>query len=309
MKKFILIAFSIISLMCFSCEEILLEDDISKEEVVLVAPQNNEQFNSTSITFTWEPVQYAKKYRLQIAKPNFTSPTQIVLDTEITVTNQIVQLPVGSYEWRVQAISGNTTTAYQTRSIVVLSNQNFQDNTVVLSSPANNFNTNITAQNLSWESVIGATGYTFQVFNSNNVIITTQNITGTSTSFTFPEGSFTWRVRATNGNQNTLFSSNNIIVDVTAPNVPTLVAPSNATVTNDTSVNFQWSRTPIAGSIESDKIYIFKDAALTNLFSETQTSSPYSVTLPVGTYYWYVKSFDIAGNQSVKSNVYSLTIN
>jgi hypothetical protein len=34
-----------------SCEEILFEKDISKNEVILVAPINNAQFFSTGVTF------------------------------------------------------------------------------------------------------------------------------------------------------------------------------------------------------------------------------------------------------------------
>lgn len=60
-NRYILIVFSIISFLFFSCEEVVLEDDISDKQLVLFAPQDNAEFNSTSITFTWEPVQYAKK--------------------------------------------------------------------------------------------------------------------------------------------------------------------------------------------------------------------------------------------------------
>lgn len=308
MKKAMLIL-SVILLVLQSCEQIVLEDDISDKEVVLVAPQDNAQFNSTSITFTWEPVQYATKYRLQIAKPNFATPTQIVLDTEVNTTTHTAQLPIGVYEWRVRAISGSTVTPYQTRTIEILSNQNFQDNTVVLTSPINNFTTNNTAQMLTWQSVIGATNYQVQIYNSANTIVSNQTTSGTSMNYTFPEGSYNWRVRATNGTENTLYSSNAILIDVTSPNIPTLVSPANATSATNTNVSFQWSRVNSIGSSEYDKIYIYKDSALTDLHSETQSTSPYSVNLTSGTYYWYVKGFDSAGNESAKSAVYSVTIN
>lgn len=310
MKRLILIMFSIFFFIFSSCEEILLEDDISKEELILVAPQDNAQFNSTSVSFTWQPVQYAKKYRLQIAEPNFTSPAQIILDIELTTTTHIVQLPVGIYEWRVQAISGNTVTPYKKRILTVLSNEHFEDNTVVLNSPTNNFNTNNTIQNLSWQAIIGATNYQVQILNNTSVIISDQNTINTSLNFTFPEGSFTWKVRASNGSESTQYTSHSILVDTTIPNTPTLLSPANASSTSNTNVSFQWSRIAISGgSSEFDKIYIYTDSSLTNLHSETQTTSPYNVTLTSGTYYWFVKAFDAAGNESTRSNVFSITVN
>lgn len=303
------ILFNLSFIFLISCEQIVLEDNISDKEVVLVAPQDNAQFNSTSVTFTWEAVQYAQKYRLQIAKPSFVAPTQIVLDTEITTTTTTTQLPIGTYQWRVQAISGNTTTAYKTRAITINSNQNFQDNTVVLTNPANNFVTKNTVQALTWQSIIGATNYQLQIYDSNNTIISDQTTANTGVNYTFAEGNFNWRVRASNGSENTFYTSNAILVDTTAPNTPTLSSPANTSVTSNTSISFQWSRASIAGSTEYDKISIYRDSGLTNLHSETQSSSPYNVTLTAGTYYWFVKGFDAAGNESNRSTVFSLTVN
>lgn len=292
-----------------NCEKVILEDDISKSQITLIAPQDNSEFNSTSVTFNWGEVQYAKKYRLQIAKPNFSTPAQILVDTEITTTSYTSQLGLGTYQWRVQAISGNTSTAFATRTISILSNQNFQNNIVSLSSPVDNFASNVTNQNFTWQNISGATDYQFQIVDNSNTLINNQNTVSTSLNYTLPQGAYIWKVRATNGTDFTLYSSRNIIIDTTLPNVPTLNLPTNNTTTSNTTVSFQWSRVNIPGSTEFDKISIYKDAALTNLYQETQASSPYSVTLPQGTYYWYVKGYDAAGNQSAKSSVFILVVN
>lgn len=148
-----------------------------------------------------------------------------------------------------------------------------------------------------------------QIYNSLATIISNQNTTNTNLNFTFPEGSFSWRVKASNGSESTLYSSNTILIDTTAPNVPILSAPTNASSASGTSLNFQWSRVLIPGSNEYDKIYIYKDAALTNLQSETQATSPFNTSLTSGTYYWFVKGFDAAGNESARSSVFSVIIN
>lgn len=293
----------------FSCEEILLEDDISKSEVVLVAPVNNAQFLSTGITFSWEKVQNATQYHLQVAKPNFTNPVQIVLDTLIASNTFIYQLNIGEYEWRVQAVNSAYETPYKNRFFTIVSNEDFQNNTPVLLTPSNDLITNSTTQKLSWQSIIGAANYQVQVYDGNNTVINNQTITTTSLNYTFPQGNYYWRVRANNGTQQTLYSSRSILVDTTSPNTPTLTSPVDASTTTSTNVIFQWNRTPISGSIEKDSIYIYTDKALTTLQLKSEVSSSYNKILNSGTYYWFMKAFDQAGNTSSKSTVFSFTVN
>lgn len=292
-----------------SCEEILLETNISKEEVQLIAPANNTNFSSTGVSFTWESVPDATKYRLQIAKPNFENPTQIVLDTLVSTTSFTQQLAIGTYEWRVKALNSAYGTNYTSRFFSIANNDDFQNNTVVLSTPANNLITKTDLQNLSWQAIIGATNYQLQIYDSSNTIKLDQTLTETSYSYTFPEGSYSWRVRATNGEKQTLYTSRTILVDKTVPNTPTLVNPVNASTTSNTTISFQWNRTAIAGSVEKDSIYIYTNSALTALQLKAEATSPYSSTLTTGTYYWVVKAFDAADNISAKSTMFSFTIN
>ena len=296
-------------LFLFSCESIVLEEDISKKEITLVAPINDAQFFSTGVSFTWGIVEGAEKYHLQIAKPNFASPIQIVLDTIISTNTFTTQLNVGDYEWRVQAINGNYITAYKSRFFKIVSNSDFQNNNVVLMSPTNNLNTNTSNQNLSWQSVLGATSYQIQIYDSNNTVINNQTTSATNLNYSFPQGSYTWRVRATNGINQTLYRSRSILIDTTNPNTPVLSSPANNSTTTTTTISFQWNRTAINGSIERDEISIYTNSALTNLQLTAIVNNPYSTTLATGTYYWFVKSYDAAGNVSNQSTVFNFTIN
>ena len=293
----------------FSCEEILMEKDISQETVQLLAPANNAQFFSTGVTFTWESVANATGYKIQIAKPDFINTAQIILDTTITNTSYIQQLPIGEYQWRVKAVNNSYSTTYSQRALYVVSTDDFQNNTVVLTSPSNNFITKTAQQSLSWESIIGATNYQLQISNSSNVLVLDQSTTNTTYNYTFPEGSYLWKVRATNGTSYTLYSSRAILVDLTPPNVPNLINPVNSSTLSSGNVSFQWSRTPINGSSEKDSIYIYTNSTLTNLESKTQATSPYTKTLSSGTYYWRVKAFDSAGNVGNTSATANFTIN
>lgn len=301
--------FSLLFLTFISCEEIIMEKDISKSEMVLVAPTNNAQFYSTGVSFTWDIVTDATEYQLQIASPNFANPLQIVLDTTIKETNFTQQLPIGNYEWRVRALNSGYSTNYVSRLVSVVSAADFQNNTVVLNTPVNNLITKTVLQNLSWQSIIGATGYQIEVYDGNNTVISDQTITTTNLNFTFTEGSYFWKVRASSGTQQTLYSSRSILVDTTVPNTPVLTTPTNTSTTTNTSVNFQWNRVPVAGSVEKDSIFIYTDAALTVVKLKKEASSPFTTTLELGTYYWYAKSFDQAGNKGTKSSVFSFTVN
>lgn len=293
-----------------SCEEILMEDDISKETVVLLAPADNAQFFSTSVTLTWDSVQYATKYRLQIAKPNFANATEIVLDTEITTTSFTQQLNIGDYEWRVKAINSAYETSYVARRLTVVSNDQFENNIVVLNNPSNSLNSNVVNQTLSWSSVIGATSYQLQIFDNASTLVANQTLATTSYSHTFTEGNFTWKVRASNGTDYTLYSSRTILIDTTLPNVPTLTAPTNASTTSSSNISFNWNRTPISGSQEFDSLYVYSNVALTNLVLKKRVTNPHSETiLDNGTYYWRMKSFDEAGNDSAVSSTFSFTKN
>ena len=99
-----------------SCEEIILEDNISNAIVEVLAPADNSVLNITNVTFTWEPIEYADAYHLQVAVPNFATALQIVEDTLISQTNFSKTLVPEQYEWRVKAINSAYETVYTTQS-------------------------------------------------------------------------------------------------------------------------------------------------------------------------------------------------
>lgn len=300
-----------LSLLVCSCEEIVMEDDITDEIVNLVAPADGVGFSSTGVTFTWDAIENVTQYRVQIARPDFMNPLQIVKDSVVKGNSFTTQLNVGEYQWRVKGVNSGYETVYSTRSITIVNNEDFQNNSVILSSPANNVITNAATQNLSWQSVIGATAYHLQIVNTDsNTVVSQQDLAVTNFSYTFPQGNFLWKIRATNGEKNTLYSSRSLQVDTVMPNKPVLNAPANLSTTSDNDVSFQWTRTPVLGSAEKDSIYIYKNAGLTNLYYKNKHSSPYNATaLPEGTYYWFVKSFDEAGNVGQQSSVFSFILN
>lgn len=104
----------IISICCilFSCDDIIEVDDISQEEVTILAPVNSAVLNDNSVIFSWEAVEFAETYTIQIATPTFSEALQIVEDSTLTATNFTRQLPNADYEWRVRAENSGYTTNY-----------------------------------------------------------------------------------------------------------------------------------------------------------------------------------------------------
>ncbi len=300
-----------IALTVVACDEeggLLIETDISNRTVTLIAPSDNTEVSSNTIFFDWNAVEDATSYEFQIATPDFDNPAQLVANTVDSLTASQVELNVGTYQWRVKALNSNYETAYSTASFRVVPVENFPDNVVLLSEPANNFITNSATQTLQWQVIDGATLYRIQILE-NGSVVDEQTTVSNELQVTFSEGDSTWQVRAENGTENTLYSSRDILVDLTAPNVPTLTLPQDEAVLTSGDVSFEWTRTAIDGSAETDTISIYRDEALTDLVLEQEATSPFNTTLENNTYYWQVQASDAAGNQSNTSSVFSFTVN
>lgn len=107
-------------LICFmSCTDIIEVEDISGEKVMLLAPTNEAVLNITDLTFTWQEVEEAESYRIQIAIPSFAEALQIVKDSTLITTNFTTILVANSYEWRVRAENSAYETTYTTQTFTV----------------------------------------------------------------------------------------------------------------------------------------------------------------------------------------------
>jgi len=309
MKKHLLYS-AIVLLTLFSCEEILFEEDIRDNIVTIIAPTDGSRVESTSINFSWNTVAEATSYRLQIAQPSFENASQIVEDTTVTVASFSTTLVKNDYEWRVRAQNSSSETIYTTAGFSIVESEDFSAREVVLSSPGDATITNNTSVTLQWGAVTDATSYRIQLLDSNDAILQEETATGTSMQLTFPEGVTTWQVRAENNTQNTLYSTRTLTVDSMNPQKPVATAPINEAALTTTTVSFTWTREAVEGTAELDSIYIYQNEQLTQLVTKNQVTSPSEIALDAGnTYYWFVKGFDEADNQSEASEVFSFTIN
>ena len=117
MRRLLFYVFTLIGLV--SCDELIEVTDISKETVTVLAPKNETILQSGAVVFTWDTLEDAESYRLQIATPSFESAQQIVKDTTLTTTRFLTTLDFKAYEWRVRAENSGYTTNYTTNSFSI----------------------------------------------------------------------------------------------------------------------------------------------------------------------------------------------
>ncbi|RNL88499.1 hypothetical protein ED312_08610 [Sinomicrobium pectinilyticum] len=318
-KKVTITGIVLITALVFTaCDDIAEVPDISDKEVILIAPADSTTVRGNAVTFTWQPVEDAEAYVLQVATPDFPNASQVVIDHTIKkdtlgnplATSYAKEMLPNTYEWRVKAVNSGYETPFSTNRFVLTESDGFSGNTVILNAPEDNFVTNQEEVGLSWGAIAEATGYRVQVRNEDDSVVQEEEVTETALEITFEEGNFTWQVRAEKDAESTLYSSREILVDLTAPNTPELTSPADQSTTTNTEVTFTWSRGNIAGSAEYDKIFIYSDESLQNLVEEEEvTNKTHTATLEEGVYYWNVKGFDRAGNEGELSGTFSFTIN
>ena len=109
----------VVSLFSFGCSEIVEVVDISNDQVEITAPTNNSTLTIANVNFSWESIEDAEQYKLQIATSSFEEANQVVLDTTIIATgfNQI--LSTGDYQWRVRAENSDYQTIFTTQSFSI----------------------------------------------------------------------------------------------------------------------------------------------------------------------------------------------
>jgi type III secretory pathway lipoprotein EscJ len=104
--------------LCMGCEAILIED-ISNKTVVVLAPTENSQVAAGTVSFSWKQLDDASSYTIQVATPDFTNATQILLNTNSSENSSSVVLSSGNYQWRVRASNSEYSTEYTTTNFTV----------------------------------------------------------------------------------------------------------------------------------------------------------------------------------------------
>jgi len=309
MKKYSLYT-ALLTILFLGCEEPFIEENLTESTINILAPTDKAVIENTSINFSWDAVDQATSYRLQIARPTFEDAFQIIEDTVVSGTSFRTELVKNRYEWRVRGQNSGTSTSYVQAAFTVVEPTDFAAREVLLTSPENELVSNTPETTLSWEEVIDADIYRVQLLDANDDILQEETTSELSISFTFEEGTTKWQVRAENATQNSLYTSRSLTIDTMKPNNPAPTTPANEATLTETLVSFSWTREAVEGTAEIDSIYIYEDEALTQLVTKDQVTSPSEITLEASkTYYWFLKAFDAAKNESDASATQNFVIN
>ena len=213
MKKYIYSIF--IALTFVSCSEIIEVPDISDGTVSLIAPVDNATVDIATLTLSWEVVEDAESYQVQIARPDFENILQLVKDSTLTQNSISVNLEAStSYQWRVRAKNSDYATPYTTYSLTLntIEVSDISNEIVNLVAPSDNATLDITTLTLSWEAVENAENYQVQVVRPNfeDILQLEKDsiLTGNSMSIDLEAGnSYEWRVRAKNSQYETQYTT------------------------------------------------------------------------------------------------------
>ncbi len=102
-----------------TCSDIF-EKDISLKEISIQAPTNNFTSFSGDLLFWWDYADGAEAYNLQVVKPGFDNPEELLIDSTLSQNKFQYHFPSGAYEWRISGVNNGNTTIWYKRSFTVL---------------------------------------------------------------------------------------------------------------------------------------------------------------------------------------------
>lgn len=314
LNKIILIGLSILA---FSCEDIL-EEDISNDIVQIISPTKDAVVESNVVNFKWNSLKGADKYRVQI----YQEDQILILDSLTSKTNLTLPLEAGSYIWRVRGENYAYQSTYSFPSSFATNiPDDLTNQQVILLTPDSDKYLNFTDITLSWQPLDKATSYSVRVLNAatGQEVYPLTDVTDTSATLNLPElpdGNYEWRIKAKNAESETKqYGAKKFNLDTAAPNQPKNSLPANnATQTVNTAMNFTWTIAQDTGTIKSPISYVIELASDADFTSISQTLYSNATTLQytfanTGTYYWRVRAVDLAGNIGTDSTGFKITVN
>ncbi|WP_321515382.1 hypothetical protein [Marinifilum fragile] len=292
------------------------EEDIEGDIVMLLGPADGSITETQSLTFWWEYLDGATKYRLQIVRPSFDGAISLELDTLITENRFLFSLYPGDFQWRVRAENEAYVSAYTTYSITIEEPKNISEQKIVLISPKDNLAVNNGKVSFSWNELTIADNYTFEIYKESwqgTPAMDAEDITANDIMLDITDGKYAWGVKANDldKKESTPYAHRIIYVDTKNPNVPELSSPDDKSNSTSKDQTFKWNFTEDDEvTLVSYQIQISEKNDFSTILHESKADDKqYAYTFEnTGTYYWRVKARDKAGNESSYSQTYTLRI-
>ncbi|MBK6882009.1 MAG: hypothetical protein IPH05_03500 [Flavobacteriales bacterium] len=215
----------------------------------------------------------------------------------------------GSYQWRVRAENPNSTTAYYQRNLTVTEATSLEGLTPLLIGPASNISASDDAIAFSWQSLSGADDYRFELRSGGQTggIVLAQIVAGTSLSLSaIDEGTYAWGIRRrtrteprTSATATSPWIAHHQTNPCYSPRSPPLPYRTHPFRSNGKAAAMPAAVASIA--------YSWRMTLEQTIRALLATSTTYSDSLGVGSYTWYVRTIDGAGN-GASSTVRGFTV-
>ncbi|WP_196896064.1 hypothetical protein [Aureivirga marina] len=291
-----------------SCD-MIFEEDIEDDKIIPGSPMMNDTIKNNTILFSWDELEGAVNYHLQVVEPTFTNKKRILIDSLVTDFTNTFQLNPGVYQWRVRGVNNGYETKYTTPiDFVVDSIHDLTNQSIVLLSPRENAYINNLNTLYQWQSHYAADNYKFQLFevlNSSENLISDEIVDASeiSVSINNPnEGKYKWQVQGINETSQTTYFSNHLIFDETIPLIPTQNFPIHQQIiSSDDEQIFSWNysgsvgidEAPLNYRIQISSVESFSSLLVDEIVDGLEYSYSFSDT---GTFYWRINAEDRAGN-------------
>jgi hypothetical protein len=193
----------------------ILEDSTLNSQIVnVLSPSDNFLTNQTSFDALWQPLSLANEYRIQLASPDFSHSSFVILDE--TTSNDFYNfsnLTEGTYQWRIRAENAQSFSNYSTFNMTV---DLTAPTAPTLISP-NNGDTVSAPITLNWSPATDAVMDTLYVYQDSISTVPYLQIGVTDVNYdlsTSDIGQFLWRLRSVDdaGNVSNYSSTNSFII-------------------------------------------------------------------------------------------------
>ena len=280
---------------------VILEENIEGDTITILAPADNASISSNTVTFWWESLDDADRYRVQVVQPDFENTITLLTDTTTTSNQFSITLNSGTYAWRVRGENSAYTTDYFERSFSIDTSVDISSSEVTVNFPTSELATNQTTIIFDWEELAGADNYQLEMgqpdFTVPFTTVVDETTTNTSYSFVGEESSYSWKITASNALSNSMSVSGSFEIDLTVPEAPILVSPDDNDTLITEDITFEWES---ASGANNYQLYIMSDVTLLDTVLNTETVNTESIITDFNTipYYWNVRAQDAAGNLS-----------
>ena len=216
------------------------------------------------------------------------------------------------YFWKVRAKDNAENWCLYSDTRAVIIDITAPPKPATLSLPLDNLTTNYQTPFFDWsdETDVGPAGtecYQLWVATSTDfttVTYSTSPVLSQVTSELLAQNTYWWKVRTKDkaGNYSGWTSTRTFLLDITAPDYPTLTSPADNFTTNYALITFKWIAVTSDPGNSGVSNYEIRVSTADNFYPVVYSSSPVgievSTTLAQNKYYWNVRTFDKAGNYS-----------